>query len=139
MLLSGVLFALFLAGCWLYCLTEAARTPAGEYTGWSKRSWIVIIAVTFIAGAIAWLTARKLARARRWPSATVDHLALASPGDANVRWYEYRPMTSGADAALGRHPAGRSRMAGRLAPKGPDDDPEFLRELARRIHGDPTA
>jgi hypothetical protein len=108
MLLSGVLFALFLAGA-------------------------------IAAGAIAWLTARKLARARRRPSATVDHLALASLGDANVRWYVYRPMTSGADAALGRHPAGRSRMAGRLAPRGPDDDPEFLRALARRIHGDPPA
>jgi hypothetical protein len=101
MLLSGVLFGLFLAGC-----------------------------------AIAGLTARKRSRARRGPSAKVDHLALASLGDANVRWYEYRPMRNDAETAVGRHPAGRSRRPGRPAPKGPDDDPEFLQELARRIHGD---
>jgi hypothetical protein len=41
-------------------------------------------------------------------------------------------------SALARHPAGRSRAAARPAPIGPDDDPEFLRQLARRIHGDPT-
>ena len=48
MFLSGVLFILFLAGCWLYCLTDAARTPAAEFSGLPKRSWIAVIAVTFI-------------------------------------------------------------------------------------------
>ena len=59
MLLSGVLFVLFLAGCWLYCLTDAALTPAEEFPGWRKRTWLVVIAVTLIAGAIAWLIARR--------------------------------------------------------------------------------
>src|SRR5262249_25797846 len=54
MFLSGALFVLFLAGCWLLCLTDAATTPAAEFPGLSKRGWIAIIAVTFIAGAIAW-------------------------------------------------------------------------------------
>src|ERR1700722_19254554 len=53
MLLSGVLFVLFLAGCWLYCLTDAALTPAEEFPGWRKRTWIAVIAVTLIAGARA--------------------------------------------------------------------------------------
>ena len=139
MLLSGVLFGLFLAGCWLYCLTDAALTPAGEYPGWPKRAWIVIIAVTFIVGAIAWVIARGHSRARHWPPAAVDHLSPVSLGDANVTWYPHRPTASAADAALARHPAGRSRLAGRQAPTGPDDDPEFLRRLARRIQGDTTA
>ncbi len=41
MLLSGVLFVLFLAGCWLYCLTDAALTPAEEFPGWRKRTWLL--------------------------------------------------------------------------------------------------
>ena len=54
-----------------------------------------------------------------------------------------------ADAALGRHPAGRGRhatfgpgdAAGPLssqwpAPAGPDDDPEFIDALERLIRGD---
>ena len=136
MLLPGVLFALFLAGCWLYCLTDAAFTPAGDYPQWPKRAWIVLIAVTFIAGAVAWVIARRRWRARQWPPATFDHLMLASLGDANVTWYPHPPMAGTAEAALARHPAGRSRMAGGQVPKGPDDDPEFLRQLARRIRGD---
>ena len=48
-----------------------------------------------------------------------------------------------AEAALLRHPAGRSRPrgtagSGRSRPKGPDDDPEFLRSLNRAIHGADT-
>jgi hypothetical protein len=37
MFLSGVLFVLFLAGCWLYCLTDAALTPAAEFRRFHKR------------------------------------------------------------------------------------------------------
>lgn len=137
MLLPGVLFALFLAGCWLYCLTDAARTPAGDYLGWPKRAWLVLIAVTFIVGALAWIVAGRRARARRCPASAADHLAIASLDDVHVHWDQHRPRSDAADAALARHPAGRSRLAGRQVPKGPDDDPEFLRQLARRIQGDP--
>ena len=49
MLLSGVLFVLFLAGCWLYCLTDAALTPAVEYRGLSKSTWICIISAMNVA------------------------------------------------------------------------------------------
>jgi hypothetical protein len=42
-----------------------------------------------------------------------------------------------ADAAVARHPAGRFRKTrdGRPIPIGPDDDPEFLRQLDSRIRG----
>ena len=63
MFLSGALFILFLAGCWLLCLTDVATTPAVEFPGLSKRAWIAIIAVTFIAGAIAWYLTRPRRRA----------------------------------------------------------------------------
>jgi len=52
-----------------------------------------------------------------------------------------------AQSALWRHPAGRDRWLaedgppqlagpGPAAPAGPDDDPEFLRALERRIRGE---
>ena len=101
MLLSAVLFVLFLAGCWLYCLTDAALTPAAEYRGLSKAAWISIISATFIAGGLAWLIARRSRRSRSW-------------------------------VAVATHPAGRTR---KHIPQGPDDDPEFLRQLDSRIRG----
>ena len=112
MFLSGVLFVLFLAGCWLYCLTDAALTPAWEFPGMRKGAWIALIAVTFILGAIAWAITRYLTR----PSRAVNAFLAAE--------------------AFARHPASRAQ---RLAtyhqslPVGPDDDPEFLGQLAKRI------
>ena len=140
MLLSGVLFVLFLAGCWLYCLTDAALTPAEEFPGWQKRTWLVVITVTLIAGAIAWLIARRHWRADQWPLAAT-HLMIIDRNSANVVWFSPRTTEGAADAAQARHPAGRTMRPGRsgwVAPKGPDDDPEFLRQLAERIHGTPT-
>jgi len=114
MFLSGVLFVLFLAGCWLYCLTDAALTPTSAFPGLRKQVWIAIISVTFILGAVAWVIARYRSRSTR----AVD-LFLASE-------------------ALARHPASRSRLADpsfRALPIGPDDDPEFLLSLDRFISG----
>jgi hypothetical protein len=123
MLLSGVLFVLFLAGCWLYCLTDAALTPAVEYRGLSKSTWICIISATFIAGALAWLIARRSRRSKSWVTASAG------------TWYS--PWAT-ADAGVARHPAARAEQPSRdrqHVPRGPDDDPEFLRQLDRRIRG----
>jgi hypothetical protein len=134
MLLSGALFVLFLAGCWLYCLTDAALTPAAEYRGLPKAAWIGIIAATFIVGAIAWLIARRSARTQSWATAYVGRATLVDPADTDPTWY---PHWVAADVAVSRHPAGRSRRSrgGQPIPKGPDDDPEFLRHLGHRIRG----
>jgi hypothetical protein len=143
MLLSGVLFVLFLAGCWLYCLTDAALTPAEEFPGWQKSTWLVVITVTLIAGAVAWLIARRHWRATQWPSGAT-HVMIIDRDNANVVWFSPWTPDTAADAApsrhLSRHPAGRliRGRVGWLGPQGPDDDPEFLRELAQRIHGNPT-
>jgi hypothetical protein len=124
MLLSGVLFVLFLAGCWLYCLTDAALTPAVEYRGLSKSTWICIISVTFIVGALAWLIARRSRRSKSWLTTSASH-TWHSPWDA-------------ADTVVARHPAARAKQPSRdrqHIPQGPDDDLEFLRQLDRRIRG----
>ena len=143
MLLSGALFVLFLAGCWLYCLTDAALTPAAEYRRLPKAAWLGIIAATFIVGAIAWLLARRSARTRSWATGCVGRATLVDPADTDPTWYpnwvaaDMADSAKDADAAVARHPAGRSRktQGGRPIPMGPDDDPEFLRQLDSRIRG----
>jgi hypothetical protein len=144
MLLSGVLFVLIMAGCWLYCLADAVFTPAAAFRGWPKSAWVGIIATTFFVGAIAWMAVRPASRVRprtypRYPRYRYPRYPRFTPGprtmpsNAYVFWY---PDWAGADDALARHPAGRSRKPpadGWAPPKGPDDDPDFLRELDRRI------
>jgi tryptophanyl-tRNA synthetase len=80
MLVSGVLFVVFLAGCWL-----------------------------------AWVITRRRRRAPRSSSADAANLIIVDYSAADILWYP-RPS----------------------APLGPDDDPEFLRQLAQRINGNPT-
>jgi len=125
MLLSAVLFVLFLAGCWLYCLTDAALTPAAEFRGLRKNAWIYIIAATFVVGAFAWLIARRSWRTKSWVTAKAGPGAVAG---ADFSWYS---TWTTADTAIARHPAGRSLQI----PKGPDDDEDFLRQLDDRIRG----
>ena len=62
MWLSGALFALFVTGLWLYCLTDAIMMSSAEFRGLSKPAWIVVIAATFVGGAVAWLILRPPAR-----------------------------------------------------------------------------
>jgi hypothetical protein len=153
MLLLGALFALLISGCWLYCLVDVALTPGNECRGLPKAAWVVIVAGTFAIGAVVWLAVRRPARMTS---------AAAPPGGDPGRPAPFRPEGRGrsvprsgrpdlhgwdgpdvagsleAEAALLRHPAGRSRScgsSGRPRPRGPDDDPGFLRSLDRAIHG----
>jgi len=136
MFLSGVLFVMFLAGCWLYCLTDAALTPASAFTGIRKSAWLTVISLTFIFGAIAWVIARARRRRRRVRLTLAGQYALADYDEPGITWYPERP--SAADVAFARHPATRAWQAearGRDLPIGPDDDPDFLRHLEDRIRG----
>jgi len=133
MLLSGALFALFMMGFWLYCLTDAMLTPAGECRGMPKPAWIAVISVTFIGGAVAWLIVREPVRGPAASLAPAPH-----PDDQGDRYFRSRRWTV-ADDAVARHPAGRARTSGGLVRRGPDDDPEFLRALERAIRGNSQA
>jgi hypothetical protein len=146
MLLSGALFALLMTGFWLYCLTDAILTPAAEFRGMPKPAWIVIITVTFIGGAIAWLIVRQSVHSSSASLAPMPGSDPDSPNepdepdDLGDDYFRAGRWTD-ADDAVARHPAGRARVAdtGRAGPKGPDDDPEFLRALDRAIHGNSQA
>jgi hypothetical protein len=128
MLLSGALFALFMMGFWLYCLTDAILTPASEFRGMPKPAWIAVITLTFIGGAVAWLIVREPLSSPVSPLASAPH-----------RRYFRRGQWTDADDAVARHPAGRARTSATTAPAGPDDDPEFLRALDRAIRGNSQA
>ena len=130
MLLAGALSALFMTGFWLYCLTDAILTPASQCRGLAKPAWIVVIALTFVGGAVAWLIVRETVRQ---PSALFT--PPRDPGDD----YSQAERWTDADDAVARHPAGRARAIGYSRPKGPDDDSEFLRAVDRVIRGNSQA
>jgi hypothetical protein len=133
MLLSGALLALFMTGFWLYCLTDAILTPAADCRGLTKQAWVALIGVTFIAGAFAWLIVRRPARdAAVVPEPRWDPDGAEDEGEAEgLTW-------TAADDAVARHPAGRGKAADpHVAPKGPDDDREFLAVLEQAIRRNP--
>jgi hypothetical protein len=112
MFLSGVLFVVFLAGCWLYCLTDAALAPPADFPWLGKRIWIAVMLVLPVLGALAWVIAWLTSRPRR-----------------------HRGAWSAAEARL-RHPSSQAvESPGRGLPIGPDDDDDFLRMLDRFISG----
>jgi hypothetical protein len=135
MLLSGALLVLFMTGFWLYCLTDAILTPAADCRGLRKQGWVALIGVTFLVGAFAWVIVRRPVRdaaqvpVPRWDlDDSDDEDAADSP---SLNWTD-------ADDAAARHPAGRAKVTGPdAAPKGPDDDLEFLSALDQVIRRNP--
>jgi hypothetical protein len=135
MVLSGALLALFMTGFWLYCLTDAILTPAADCRGLRKQGWVALIAVTFIAGAFAWLIVRRPVRdsarvpAPRWDPDGSEGEDEGAAG--SLTW-------TAADDAVARHPAGRAKVADpHAAAKGPDDDRDFLAMLEQAIRRNP--
>ena len=84
MLLLGALFALFMAGFWLYCLVDVALTPGDECPGLPKAAWIALVGGTFIIGAVMWLAVRRPARPTVSPGPGPSDAGPVSPGDPPV-------------------------------------------------------
>lgn len=132
MLLIGLLFALITVGFVMPCIIDVARTPQFAMRSLNKRTWLVLVILLSVIGGAAWLLAGR--PTRRW-QAPMTYRRLAS--SQGLRQQE----------AVRRHPAGRDQgarfdtLTGRVPdadyrrPIGPDDDPEFLLELGRRIRG----
>jgi hypothetical protein len=129
MLLAVILFGLVTVGFVVPCLIDVAVTPASDMRSLTKPAWLVIVACLSAFGAAAWLAVGRPDRRTALPR----YLAGAPP--------------VGQQEALRRHPAGRAMdpsidpglgeaLQARQVPRrptGPDDDEEFLEELARRI------
>lgn len=126
MLVACALIILFSVGFVLPCMLDIAMTPDSEFTTFGKGTWLLIAGAFWIFGASAWLVAGRPQRP------TLFH--RASP---------YRGGLGHAEA-LRRHPAAQAANGytdifgptGLLpvpVPLGPDDDADFIEELARRI------
>jgi hypothetical protein len=125
MILACALIILFSVGFVLPCMLDIAITPESEFAIFSKGIWLLIAGAFWIFGATAWLL---VGRPRRLQ---FRHRAGAYPqGFGQAEAYRRHPA---AQAAAGYpDPAG---LAFRTTPRpaGPDDDPDFLLELDRRI------
>jgi Phospholipase_D-nuclease N-terminal len=106
MLVLGALVAMVATGVWLYCLVDILVTSKAGCRYLPKMVWLAVVALTFAAGAAAWLL--------------LGRPVTASAGATGA---------ATAARARSRHPAGRAWAI------GPDDDPEFLRELDHLIRG----
>ncbi|MBO3745724.1 PLDc_N domain-containing protein [Streptosporangiaceae bacterium NEAU-GS5] len=105
--MPSVILGLALLAFWLYCLFDVITTPEESVRNLPKILWLIIVIVLPDIGGIAWFL---LGRPR---TMTIDQV-----GDQIV------------------HPSQLGRPSPGGAPRGPDDDPEFLRSLNRRIRGD---
>ena len=103
----GVLGLLGLAFT-IYCLLDVVLTDSELVRNLPKPVWVLVVLLVPLAGGVVWLLAGRPAE------------ATAAPGGARSR------------AGRRDHPAGRARRP-RPRPKGPDDDPEFLRRLDERL------
>jgi hypothetical protein len=127
MWLACALIILATVGFVLPCMLDITMTPDSEFTTLTKGTWLMIAGAFWIFGATAWLV---VGRPRRLLA-----LHRSSP---------YPPGSFDKAESLYRHPAARAaggyaESAGAVGfmterrPIGPDDDPEFLLELDRRI------
>jgi hypothetical protein len=132
MLLAGVIFGLVTVGFVVPCLIDVAVTPPHELRSLTKPAWILAIVFLSAFGAAAWLLAGRPGR-RGWAMSPPPHASGYYPGpqEALRRHPAALSMKPGADAVPGPAPLRARQVRGR--PLGPDDDPEFIQELARRI------
>ena len=145
MWLLGALVALFVSGFWLYCLVDVALTPRDECGPLPKTAWIIIVAGTFVIGAVAWLAVRRPAQPTPAPllpgtsGADPDRNPGTRPGQRDGgRPGNERTRPGGAPGPGGVARRELPGSPGSATPGGPDDDPEFLRSLDRAIHGADT-
>jgi hypothetical protein len=135
MLLLGALFALFVSGFWVYGLVDVALTPSNEFRRLPKSAWIAFVVVTFVIGAVIWLAVRRPAQPTAVPRppgpSGADNLGGGHPGNEQPR-----PADQAGAHTASRPEPGRGRVS---PPRGPDDDPDFLRSLDQATQGDGPA
>jgi Phospholipase_D-nuclease N-terminal len=131
MLVLGALVAMLATGVWLYCLVDILVTSRAGCRHLPKPVWLAVVVLTFVAGATAWLL---LGRPAGGDAAAGVGTAGTAAGPRRQLRRSGGVLQQGDQGqrtalARSRHPAGRGR------PIGPDDDPEFLRELDYLIRG----
>jgi len=123
--LGGFLLVAMLA-VWLYALLDAITADRQRVRILPKGAWIAVVLLTFEVGAVLWFGfGRPVGR----PGTRGADRRRA--GEAGVP--RTRGRSSGTTAETGRSVLpGLPGRPPRLEPLAPDDDPEFLANLARR-------
>lgn len=129
MWLACALIVLFSVGFVLPCMLDITTTPDSEFMTLSKGMWLMVTGAFWIFGAAAWLFVgrpQRLALRHRYGRRYGDGFSHA---EALLR----HPATQ----AAGGYVEAGNWLAAMSSPRplGPDDDPEFLEELNRRIRG----
>jgi hypothetical protein len=104
--MPSVIIGLALLAFWLYCLFDVITSPEQEVRRLPKVLWVVIVVLLAALGGLLWVL---LGRPRPKGSITGNYRGYGPPAE--------RPQ-----------PMPRAE-----APRGPDDDPDFLRSLDRRL------
>ncbi len=132
MLLIYVVVALITLGFVLPCVIDVAMTPRHDFGLPTKQTWLLVVVVFWVFGAAAWLVAgRRDVRMRQlWFDVSGSRSLRAQ--QAHRRHPAGRPAADAdyafADATIGRVTGTRPSAFG-----APDDNPEVLMELERRI------
>jgi hypothetical protein len=130
MWLVCALIILLTVGFVLPCMLDITMTPDSEFTTFSKGTWLLIAGAFWVFGATAWLVAGRPQRLALFRLSSPYPAGGYSPADAQLR----HPAAQAA--------AGYTELSGGVGftatamPLGPDDDPDFLMELDRRIRED---
>ena len=91
---------------WVYCLLDVVMTDESRIRNLSKGTWVFIVLVTSVVGAVAWLVAGR-------PEGPARSLPYKGNTGRSAAYPEYdRP--------------------GRFVPTNPDDDEAFLRQVRER-------
>ncbi|MFI6293753.1 PLDc N-terminal domain-containing protein [Nonomuraea sp. NPDC050790] len=105
--MAGVLFTLAVLAFWLYSLFDVITTPEDEVRNVPKALWVLVIILVPVVGGLLWFLLGRPIRG-------------ASGGDG------------GGPLRMPKRPAPPRQDP----PKGPEDDPDFLRDLDKRMRGE---
>ncbi|MCL2780151.1 MAG: PLD nuclease N-terminal domain-containing protein [Actinomycetia bacterium] len=117
MIRFGLLLTLIAIAIWLYAIFDALLTPADQTRNLPKGAWVVIVLLLPDLGTIAWFILGRPRRADASRSQNARGMRWPSPGAAT--------------------PFGRASRSHPAHPSAPDDDPEFLRQLAEQLKREP--
>lgn len=109
----------------LYCVLDVALTPAPDTRSLPKPAWLIVVIFLPVLGSIAWLLGGRPEHAGRSPG------GARGPGQRGPRSAGGGPGPRGkgsGGSSWNRPPSGP-----RTPPKGPDDDPEFLRHVEEQL------
>ena len=102
----GAFVAVLVLGVWIYAAADAATSRSSEVRSLPKSVWVLLTVLLPVIGSVAWFVAGR----PRVPAAV-----------------------SRSGGELAASPTDRPGRPARPRPVAPDDDPDFLQQLGRRL------